>query len=56
MLYDEVLNDLRKQQERKKNGISNGIPFPFPRYKEYIPDIEKGSYFGILGASGKKEK
>lgn len=51
-LFDEVYNDLLTQKQRKLDGKYNGIPFPFPRFREYIPEIEKGSYIGILGASG----
>lgn len=51
-LFDEVFSKLKEQKKRKLSGKSNGIPFPFARWKEYIPDIEKGTYIGILGASG----
>jgi hypothetical protein len=52
MLYQEVLKDLEHKQALKISGKSNGIPFPFSRFRDYITDIEPGSYIGILGNAG----
>lgn len=52
MLYKDTLDDLRHKRERKESGKSNGIPFPFPRLRDYITDIEPGSYIGVLATSG----
>jgi hypoxanthine phosphoribosyltransferase len=52
MSYKEVLEDILKKKDRKEGGKFNGIPFPFDRFRDYITDIEPGSYIGILGASG----
>lgn len=51
-LYQDVFDDLNHKKTLKENGKSNGVPFPFSRFKDYITDIEPGSYIGILGASG----
>jgi len=51
-LYERVLQSIINKKERKEKGLHNGIPFPFERYKDYIPSIDKGSYIGILGSSG----
>lgn len=47
-----VLKDIIEKKERKEQGEFNGIPFPFSRYQDYIPSIDKGMYYGILGNSG----
>lgn len=52
MLYKRVLEDLNSKKALKESGKSNGIPFPFSRFRDCIADIEPGSYIGILGASG----
>lgn len=52
MLHDEVLTDIIEKKVRKQSGKSNGIPFPFTRFRDHITDIEPGSYIGILGTSG----
>lgn len=52
MLHDEVLKDLMSKKHNKETGKSNGIPFPHSRMRDYITDIEPGSYIGVLGASG----
>lgn len=51
-LYNQVLEDILKKKEKKESGKFNGIPFPFERFRDYIMDIEPGSYIGVLGASG----
>lgn len=50
--YEDIVKDIEQKKKNKENGISNGIPFPFERYREYIPTIDKGMYYGILGGSG----
>lgn len=52
MLYNKVLDDILAKKARKESGKFNGIPFPFERFREYIAEIEPGSYIGLLGASG----
>lgn len=51
-LFEETLADLKHKKSRKESGKPNGIPFPFSRFREYITDIEPGSYIGLLAASG----
>jgi hypothetical protein len=52
MLYDEVLNEIVVKKDRKERGMFNGIPFPFVKYQEFYPSIDKGHYLQILGATG----
>lgn len=52
MLFNKVLEDILEKKARKESGKHNGIPFPFERFREYIAEIEPGSYIGLLGASG----
>ena len=32
------------RQERAKSGLFNCLPWPFPRFKSYIPGTEKAKY------------
>lgn len=52
MLYKQVLGKLVEKRNRKLSGEITGIPFPFERFKPYIPELERGAYIGFLGASG----
>lgn len=51
-LYDKVVKELKAKKVRKERGLHNGVPFPFPRWGDYYPCIEKGQYIGLLAASG----
>lgn len=52
MLFDKVLERLIKNQEIKKAGGFIGVPFPFERFREYYPSMEKGHSIGILAGTG----
>lgn len=52
MLYDEVLKDIEEKKINREQGNFNGIPLCFPRYREYVPSIDKGIYYGLLGSTG----
>ena len=51
-LYDEILREIEEKKDRKERGLFNGIPFPYPKWRDYIPSIDKGMYMGILAPSG----
>ena len=52
MYNDLVLDDILKLSADKLNGVINGVPFPYDRFKHYVPTLEKGVYSAILGSSG----
>jgi hypothetical protein len=47
-----VLREIEEKKERKEKGLFNGIPFPYPKWRDYIPSIDKGMYLGLLAPSG----
>lgn len=51
-LYEEVLGELEQNKSNKEKGIANGIPFPFERWRDYIPTIDKGMHVGVLAGTG----
>ncbi len=51
-LYEEVLREVEEKKKRKEKGLFNGIPFPYPKWRDYIPSIDKGMYLGLLAPSG----
>lgn len=56
MLFKDQLlrtyEDVIKKSENKRDGIIDGIPFPFERFSDYIPSIDRGSHTGLIGSSG----
>jgi hypothetical protein len=46
-LFDRALNAI----ERGRQGENDGIPIPFSRLAEYIPNIQRKTYYLIGGAS-----
>lgn len=52
MINDRILEEIFQKSQNKANGIIDGIPFPYHRFSDYIPTIEKGVYSAILGSSG----
>lgn len=52
MYFDEIIKDLKNKKERREKGLYNGIPIHFKRYSQYFPSIDKGSYIGVLAATG----
>ena len=51
-LYDVVLSGIITNKQRKENGDSIGIPYPFPKLSQYVPLIERGHSIGFIGATG----
>lgn len=56
-LKTRVKESLAKRRENVINGNINCIPFPFKRFRDDIPGIEKGRYYIVTGAtkSGKTQ-
>lgn len=55
-LFNTVLNDITVKAYNKKNNILDGIPFPFEKFRPYVPVLEKGVYTGILGSPGTRKE
>lgn len=51
-LYEEVLREIEEKKNRKEKGLFNGIPWPYPKWRDFIPSIDKGMYLGLLAPSG----
>lgn len=45
--FTKVLNDLRERRERVLNGLYNCVPFPFHRFKKWVPGVEQGKYIVV---------
>lgn len=52
MLYDKVLDNIKKNKDFKSKGIFTGIPYPFPRLNEFLTSIDRGQAISVLGGSG----
>lgn len=51
MGFSKVFKDLVERKERAEQGKYNCIPFPFPRFRQLVPGIEKGRYICITAQS-----
>lgn len=51
-LYQAALNNIKLKAENKKLGRFNGIPFPYPRFSQYIPSIDKEQVICLTSFSG----
>lgn len=51
-LYEQVLLEIEQKKRIKEGGGFTGIPFPYPKWRDYIPSIDKGMYLGLLAPSG----
>jgi hypothetical protein len=52
MFFDKVLKDIKEKRFNKQNGLYNGVPFTFPKWRDYIDSIDRGMYYGLLGGTG----
>lgn len=52
MGFSKVFQGLVERKNRAEQGLYNCIPFPFPRFQQILPGIEKGKY--ILITSNQK--
>ena len=43
-IYDRVLEVAQENKRRRENGEDIAIPFPFERFAEIVPGIQKGRY------------
>lgn len=55
MLLEDVLETLRSNKKIREQGKEITIPFPFPRFAQYIPGIQKRRYY-IVTANSKVGK
>lgn len=45
--FQEVMNNLRVRKERVEKGLYNCVPFPFYRFRSWVPGIEKKKYIVV---------
>lgn len=45
--FNKVLNNLKERRERVLSGLYNCIPFPFPRFRKWVPGTEKGKFIVV---------
>lgn len=50
--FDRVLKEIKENKKLREEGKDLLIPFPFPRFANYVPGIQKGRYY-ICTASSK---
>ena len=55
MLLNLVLDTLKSNKNLREEGKDITIPFPFPRFSQYIPGIQKRRYY-IVTANSKVGK
>jgi len=51
-LYLRAFNNIKHKAENKKAGRFDGIPFPYPRFSQFIPSIDKEQVIGVTSYSG----
>src|SRR6478735_8873489 len=51
-LYQSAFNSIKHKAENKKAGRYDGIPFPYPRFSQFIPSIDKEQVIGVTSYSG----
>jgi len=51
-IYEKTIEDLLKKKLNREKGLFNGIPFPFPRFSNYLDGFNPGEYLGVLGNTG----
>lgn len=54
-MFRDTIDHLKSNKARRERGEIIAIPFPFPRFSEYVPGIERGRYI-ITTASSKVGK
>lgn len=45
--FEQVMGNLRLRRERVLNGLYNCIPFPFPRFRAWVPGIETAKFIVV---------
>lgn len=51
MGFSKIFQNLVDRKERAECGKYNCIPFPFPRFRQLIPGVEKGRYICVTAAA-----
>ena len=52
MGFSKVFSELVERKERAESGKYNCIPFPFSRFRQLMPGVERGRY--IIITAGQK--
>lgn len=45
--FKQVMNELRERRERVLSGLYNCIPFPFQRFRTWVPGIEMSKFIVV---------
>lgn len=45
--FEQVMSNLRLRRERVLTGLHNCIPFPFPRFRSWVPGIEMAKFIVV---------
>lgn len=54
--FQEVMHNLRVRKERVEKGLYNCIPFPFARFRRWVPGIEKKKFIVVTANQKIKAK
>ena len=49
---DTIFKNILKNIDRGQKGLNKGLPMGFNRLVEYVPDIQKGTYYLVGGETG----
>jgi hypothetical protein len=51
-LFQDVLQNIEQKADTKRSGGWNGIPYPYPRFSEFMPSIDKEQVICITSFTG----
>lgn len=51
-LFQSTYDKIAQNAEIKKSGKFNGIPYPYERFREFVPSIDREQVIGITSFSG----
>lgn len=51
-LFNKVREQIYTNKDNFKNGIFNGVPYPYAKLNEYLVSIDKATCIGVLGGTG----
>ena len=54
--FTQVIETLKERRERVINGFYNCIPFPFPRFRAWVPGIEDSKFIVVTANQKVKAK
>ena len=50
-IFDRVIGDIKKNKQLREEGKDIMLPFPFARFANYVPGIQKGRYIIVTANS-----